>query len=1148
MEFTGQPMIEAAPSLDAMSTRFQGDHEVPTHTRRNTDKAAEPTNCTDIEDSCTNGNRTSCSVSKTTGVADCGACLPGYASNFCVDSRVQCPCTEMPPLRSLEEIKAASIDGDASACFYGIWAGAPCASKGGVYLLAPGWYMGTDTGSGDFLPLMGVLNKYSCGVIVENFNSLSEQHAIAAGTSLKDRKDIVFDGAIRLSFQTALTCSSDEQAKLVYENVETASGGSCYTNCRDRQGNNSDPDLSDDYAPGSWSYDDDQKFEKCHIFASCFEKILENSLDDDTVVTEGDDDSAFVNTAELNMLRSQLASKHSGATKLWALKGENSTSTYLGYALNSATPGRRNARETDAAGEVDRWSKCADELAACFKSKDNVTKPDCAMALDVERTVRDTMFFKLPFVRSTVDCLERFYMNDLRLSHEVGCAGFYNGTLLKPGSGDESSQSLTQLFVMHNGNGECVPGIKCRDGRGTRFDKIVCDGTRDCIDGSDEFIDDQSDPLECARIKADPAYKLIPDPVRILTEDQQKAEVFYSLELGVWAKWVIALFIVGAVGITYAMINSREVEKRRLDTTNGSDGEIPGWAKTPRRRSAAKVWNLMWEFKAVPIIAYSFYAMILSSVSGLSSQQLDSTCLTSLTEVRWDTSLCSVSKHFNGCSKTIKPIVDDTVCAANLKATNKDSLFTEMLAQEELLQDPNNTIADNLQCSCTIESEKRVNANTYAVPLTIISSLALVGLVASVLFTEGVLSAPFGTLDYFVAVSNSKRGTMYTVMLVINVIMLVVSVIIMLVLIERTRANKEVNEDPYNTVYQTLAKDTLLQMMAYTDLWARIPPSNALAMYKDHFNPKTGVADGPQTLGQMDASWTWFMTAEDTLEIAEDGFLFYYFSHDLPNLIQSTGKAKGLVRPLKTTQDAFAAEEGSAVAGIASEAIHHAYIAQRLSPQYWKGGVTFQPKEEAKRRYSFKKVVRKKVAVSKGLTTNEEASKMEGLTVSPVAPSMESAATEWAAKSKAKANGAKPKPKASKGERASAASAKNADDAAGDSDGSAGNYLEVGSGDEEMVSGFGAPEDSDSNADEEMVNGFDGPEGSDSNVDDDNGEGQEVKNAAAEHASYTVEAPKEQQKKKKKKKKKTATAGAAANAAPSSAKGPKKKKKASSKK
>lgn len=111
---------------------------------------------------------------------------------------------------------------------------------------------------------------------------------------------------------------------------------------------------------------------------------------------------------------------------------------------------------------------------------------------------------------------------------------------------------------------------------------------------------------------------------------------------------------------------------------------------------------------------------------------------------------------------------------------------------------------------------------------------------------------------------------------------------------------------------------------------------------------------GPKTLGALDASWTWFMTAEDTLEIAEDGFLFYYFSHELPNLIEATGKAAELIKPLKTHRNEFSAEEGSAtVRGIKSDAIHHAYVAQRLSPQYWKGGVTFNPAENAKSKYSF---------------------------------------------------------------------------------------------------------------------------------------------------------------------------------------------------
>ena len=297
---------------------------------------------------------------------------------------------------------------------------------------------------------------------------------------------------------------------------------------------------------------------------------------------------------------------------------------------------------------------------------------------------------------------------------------------------------------------------------------------------------------------------------------------------------------------------------------------------------------------------------------------------------------------------------------------------------------------EDMTCQCSIQSKKTEDTNKLAIPLTVVVSITLLLLVLSVLLTDGVIAHSFGTLDYFVAVSNSKRSTTYTVLLLVNVTMLVVSIVTMIVSIERSRGDKEVNKSQYNAVYRDLVKDTVLQMMAFTDLWARIPPSNALAIYKNHFVPTTTISNGPQTLGQMDASWTWFMTAEDVLEIAEDGFLFYYFSHDLPKLMETSGIAHELVKPLKQASGdelynsgESHVEEGGirphgegeslAVSGIQNHTLHHAYIAQRLSPQYWRGGVTFAPVPKAKRKYSFNGKPTTKAVVAKDKQDKAEA-------------------------------------------------------------------------------------------------------------------------------------------------------------------------------
>ena len=297
---------------------------------------------------------------------------------------------------------------------------------------------------------------------------------------------------------------------------------------------------------------------------------------------------------------------------------------------------------------------------------------------------------------------------------------------------------------------------------------------------------------------------------------------------------------------------------------------------------------------------------------------------------------------------------------------------------------------EDMTCQCSIQSKKTEDTNKLAIPLTVVVSITLLLLVLSVLLTDGVIAHSFGTLDYFVAVSNSKRSTTYTVLLLVNVTMLVVSIVTMIVSIERSRGDKEVNKSQYNAVYRDLVKDTVLQMMAFTDLWARIPPSNALAIYKNHFVPTTTISNGPQTLGQMDASWTWFMTAEDVLEIAEDGFLFYYFSHDLPKLMETSGIAHELVKPLKQASGdelynsgeshveeggirPYEEGESLAVSGIQNHTLHHAYIAQRLSPQYWRGGVTFAPVPKAKRKYSFNGKPTTKAVVAKDKQDKAEA-------------------------------------------------------------------------------------------------------------------------------------------------------------------------------
>lgn len=638
---------------------------------------------------------------------------------------------------------------------------------------------------------------------------------------------------------------------------------------------------------------------------------------------------------------------------------------------------------------------------ACKQKIDDCNNvKDCRFAMNIYKSERYPNvtntgsrggFFDVYYVRDVHSCIERHCMTDQSLAYfgaddaeklgkliraEIGCSN----PDLDPG---DSTDDRFPYYNVRDSSGICNQGFKCKSGENFNGNLVACDFNYDCADGSDE------DQAICQLLSQDPVFKQAVkakastnwyDDIGLSEAEKESYAAMDALlgafttpVLGSGAKALLAIFIIATIAGIAFLIYSRKIESKKFDATDSAEGAVPYWAKTEKRRSIAKVWNIIWEFKATPVIAFSFYAMILTSVGTLNSQQLENSCLQDLSIPHiWDTSQCdNITTPEDGCRKYDKknPIHLGTTnfCETELRGNKKTNLLKYM-KNTSIRTDPT-----QLECRCDNIAERKADAKKYALPLSLLSSFGLFALVVSVLATPGVVSHRFGTLDYFVAVSNSKRDIWYTVILCLNMMILASAVVALIYLIELKRREiagtaekpngnpNQINEEQYKTAYTQIVTDCLLQMMAYTDLWARIPPSNALAYFKDHFEPQSSREDVnkniPKTIGAMDGSWSWFMTAEDTLEIAEDGFLFYYFSMHLPTLIDSTGKAHTLIRTVKTTASSKEQqqEEGAATIAAGSTgagAVHEAYIAQRLSPQYWKGGVTFKPAAEAKRKYS----------------------------------------------------------------------------------------------------------------------------------------------------------------------------------------------------
>ena len=635
---------------------------------------------------------------------------------------------------------------------------------------------------------------------------------------------------------------------------------------------------------------------------------------------------------------------------------------------------------TDATADQAGFSStaCASNCRAAISSCSSIKQ--CRFAMDIDKETRDAQFFGTPFVQPLVDCLERHCLAD---TFQLD-GGDTVGDLVKREVG--CGNRFLPYYNVHDVNGKCSQGFKCKDGEDL-LGLVVCDFQNDCIDSTDETNTFCATLLQQSEFQASQAAAAeIPwyEQLNLNAEEQAEYEAresalakFSSGALGSGARSLVAAFIVVTLAGIALLAYSRRSESRKFDATNSSKGDVPYWAHTDRRRGVAKAWNIVWEFKATPVIAYSFYTMVITTVIALNSQQLENSCLQDLSmPVVWNVSECDVvNEPAMGCRKyagkcdseepapRIFPF-EQNMCEIELRGNKKTNLLRYM-KDSDIRSDPS-----RLECKCENVEETAKAAKQYALPLSVVSSFGLAALVLCVIMAPGVMSSRFGTLDYFVAVSNSKRRQSYVVILCINMLILACAVVALMFEIEVRRreiagttkksANpNQINENQYSNVYAQIVADCLLQMMAYTDLWARIPPSNALAYFKDQFEPASSQSDVnkdiPKTIGGMDGSWSWFMTAEDTLEIAEDGFLFYYFSTHLPTYIDSTGEVHTLIRSVKTSASGdHEHEEGTRPSSRPKElgTVHEAYMAQRLSQQYWKGGVSFKPAPEARRKYS----------------------------------------------------------------------------------------------------------------------------------------------------------------------------------------------------
>lgn len=433
------------------------------------------------------------------------------------------------------------------------------------------------------------------------------------------------------------------------------------------------------------------------------------------------------------------------------------------------------------------------------------------------------------------------------------------------------------------GTFQCRQGYQCPSTRGTIIHiALIADGFPDCADGSDETAESAAAKDLYVNVTLDGVLPELPK----LTEEQEElldavvaitTSILPDVEalVGKLAVLLIILTTVGVVIIISTVVAERMAESSRLDATSDKAGSAPCWAASSSKAALAKIWHCIWEFKAAPIIVYSFYAMLLSVSEIASTQQLSPVCLPDPSVPRWDTERqCNLNEP--SCMYVEKDL-GPSICHRSLKASGRSRLLHHMQGITEQINTGN--AADIPNCGCLIPGESGLDGlvGSIVLPCTVVLAVGLAAAIAVAIFSSKLWRYNFGTIEYFLSVADCRRVGMYIAVLVTNVAVVLISFFVVIKQVEFDRREGNLTQKQYDSVYVALFVGYLLQFLAFGNLWSHKPPSTALKRYmkKCKLEPVGLHHDTPANVAKIDLKWTWYLTADDVLANAENGFLFY---------------------------------------------------------------------------------------------------------------------------------------------------------------------------------------------------------------------------------------------------------------------------------
>lgn len=500
---------------------------------------------------------------------------------------------------------------------------------------------------------------------------------------------------------------------------------------------------------------------------------------------------------------------------------------------------------------------------------------------------------------------------------------------------------------------------------------LVSDGFPDCADG----LDESEEAAAAKDLYVNETLGGIPPELPELTEEQEdllEAVVEIATSelpdiVALVGKSAALLIIVTVIALSLIMatvVAEQMAESSRLDAKSGKAGAAPCWMASSWKAALAKIWHCFWEFKAAPIIVYSFYAMLLSVSEIATTQQLSPVCLPDPGTPRWDTERqCNLDEP--SCAYVEKDL-GPSICHRSLRETGRSRLLHHMQGLTEQINSGNG--AEVPKCGCLIPGEAGLDGLVEGIvlPCTIVLALGLVAAVVVAIYASKLWRFNFGTLEYFLTVADSRRVGLYTSLLIINVAVVLISFFAIVKQVEFDRRGGNLTQKQYDDVYVALFVGYLLQFLAFGNLWSHRPPSTALKkfMKKCKLEAVGSSLITPTDVATVELKWLWYLTADDVLANAENGFLFYTFSK-LERLEAPHGIDDAKIdyeNWVPSEKDAGQQQSESKIAAWTKSAtsctvpdvpklkkVHHQeqqpgnfeqrYLAQKLGMSYWTGGL-----------------------------------------------------------------------------------------------------------------------------------------------------------------------------------------------------------------